>query len=213
MFQGDWFATLAADLGLDLETALVDGTFVKVHQHGAGAPKGDAITLEASREQAAIGVSPDGLTTKTLPLTDKVGRLAGFVLTPGNACEPAALPALLDGLDGVWPPPHELIADKAYDTDVTRSLLAERGIRAVIPSRRSRQEPRWYDTAVYGMRHFVANRFAAVKEFRGIATRYSKLPLMYGGMLNLVSAFVAFREATTGRAAGGRPAVNRKLPW
>ena len=63
------------------------------------------------------------------------------------------------------------------------------------------------------MRHFVENRFAAVKEFRGIAARFSELPLLYGGMLNLVSAFVAFREATTGRAAGSRPAVNRRLPW
>ena len=33
---------------LNLDTVMVDGTFVKVHQHGAGAPKGDApaISLE-----------------------------------------------------------------------------------------------------------------------------------------------------------------------
>lgn len=34
------FASLAALLKLDV--IMVDGTFVKVHQHGAGAPKGDA---------------------------------------------------------------------------------------------------------------------------------------------------------------------------
>ena len=34
------FDSLAADL--DLEVAMVDGTFVKVHQHAAGAPKEDA---------------------------------------------------------------------------------------------------------------------------------------------------------------------------
>lgn len=34
------FASLAADLKLDV--VMVDGTFVKVHQHGTGAPKEDA---------------------------------------------------------------------------------------------------------------------------------------------------------------------------
>ena len=61
------------------------------------------------------------------------------------------------------------------------------------------------------MRHLVENRFAARKEFRGVATRYCKRALMYGGLLNLVSAFVALREAVSGRPAGGRPAVNRRL--
>ena len=61
------------------------------------------------------------------------------------------------------------------------------------------------------MRHLVANRFAARKEFRGIATRYGKRSLMYGGLLNPVSAFVALREAVSGRPVGGNPAVNRRL--
>ena len=34
------FNLLAGELNLDI--VMVDGTFVKVHQHGAGAPKGDA---------------------------------------------------------------------------------------------------------------------------------------------------------------------------
>ena len=34
---------------------------------------------------------------------------------------------------------------------------------------------------------------------------------MYGGLLNPVSTFVAFREAVSRRPAGGRPAVNRRL--
>ena len=34
-----WFARLTADLEPDLDTVMVDGTFVKVHQHGTGAPK------------------------------------------------------------------------------------------------------------------------------------------------------------------------------
>ena len=71
--------------------------------------------------------------------------------------------------------------DKAYDTNDTQSLLREREIAAVIPSRGNRKALRWCDPGVYGMRHLVANRFAALKEFRGVATRYCKRALMYGG--------------------------------
>ena len=58
MFNDDWFAQLSADLELELETVMVDGTFVKVHQHGTGVPKADALmTRDESRVAEAIGVS------------------------------------------------------------------------------------------------------------------------------------------------------------
>ena len=91
-------------------------------------------------------------------MVDKVGRRAGFVLTPGNAYEPHWLSGLLDGA-----PANEPIADKAYDTNAALALLAERDITAVIPSRANRQAPRRYAPGgVYGMRHLVENRFAAI---------------------------------------------------
>ena len=157
MFSDDRFARLAADLGLDLDTVMVDGTFVKVHQHGTGAPKSDVLTTPAeSRAAQTIGASRGGLTTRIAALVDKAGRLAGFALTPGNAHEPHSLPTLPDGALA-----SELIADKAYDANVTLSLLEARDIAAAIPSRANRKAPRWYAPGVYGMRHFVANRFAA----------------------------------------------------
>ena len=89
VFDDGWFARLAADLELDLDTVMVDGTFVKVPQHGTGAPKGDArTTLDDSRAAQAIGVSRGGLTTKVVAMVDKGGQLAGLALTPGNRHEP-----------------------------------------------------------------------------------------------------------------------------
>ena len=141
-------------------------------------------------------------------MVDKVGRRAGFVLTPGNAHEPHWLSGLLDGA-----PANELIADKAYDTNAALALLAERGITTVIPSRANRQAPRRY--APRGVRDasFGGEPVCGhpIKGFRGIATRYCKRALMYGGLLNPVSTFVAFREAVSQSPAGGRPAVNRRL--
>ena len=134
------------------------------------------------------------------------GRLVKFVLQPGNAAEHRALPALLDGLAT-----QELIADKAYDTDLIRNGLTGAGIRPVIPARARRRQPAGHDPMVYGLRHLVENRFAALKEYRGIATRYCKLGQMYAATFCLVATVVAMREWETGQNPGGWPAVNRQL--
>ena len=78
-------------------------------------------------------------------------------MKPGNAHEPHSLSNLPDGV-----PAKVLIADKTSDTKATPAMLSERDITAVIPSHANRQTPRQYNPGVYGMRHFVANRFAAI---------------------------------------------------
>ena len=135
-----------------------------------------------------------------------MGRLVKFVLQPGNATEYVVLPGLVGGVAA-----QELIADKAYDTGQVRSWLTRADIRPVIPSRARRRQPAWHDPAVYGVRHLIENRFAVVKEYRGIATRYCKLGEMYAANLCLVSTVVATREWETGQNPGGWPAVNRQL--
>ncbi len=76
-------------------------------------------------------------------------------------------------------------------------------IRSVLPSRTRRRQPAGHDPMVYGLRHLVETRFAALKEYRGIATRYCKLGEMYAANLCLVSTVVAMREWETGQAPGG----------
>ena len=48
-----------------------------------------------------------------------------------------------------------LIADKAYDTNSLRNLLAGKGIEAVIPSIRRRKPLIPYDTAAYRDRNLI----------------------------------------------------------
>ena len=209
MFNEDWFIQLSQELGLDLSTVMVDGTFIPVHKHGTGALKADpGMTTEENREAQAIGPSRGGLTTKIVAMVDKAGKFAGFVLTPGNAYEAHSLPALLETAQGMV---HEVIADKAYDDNATLDLVERKGAKSVIPSRSQRKEQRWCDPVVYGMRHFVENRFAALKEFRGIATRYHKRALIFGGFINLVALFVALRESVQRSPSGGTPVANRRM--
>lgn len=52
-------------------------------------------------------------------------------------------------------PVSRLIADKGYDTNHLRTLLADRGTEAVIPSTSSRRTPIPYDVQAYKARNLV----------------------------------------------------------
>ena len=128
------FMSLAKEL--DLKVVMVDGSFVKVHQHAVGARRGER-TPDESRKAQAIGKTKGGLNTNLLALADKNGKLVAFSLIPGNAFEAHHLAKLLEGLP--TSKIEELLADKAYDTDAVRALLAEMGIDATIPSKVNRR--------------------------------------------------------------------------
>lgn len=131
-----------------------------------------------------------------------VGRWVKFVLKPGPAAAAPELPALIPGLAA-----RELSADQAYATDIARSPLAAAGIAPVIPYRARRRPPAWYDPGMYRLRRLVESRFAAVKEYRGIATRYCKLAEPYAAALSL-TAVVASKEKESGRNPGaGRRSI------
>lgn len=124
-----------------------------------------------------------------MALVDRKGRLVRFTIHPGNAAESPVLPVLLDGVRT-----SEVIADKAYDTDIIRAALASRGIIATIPVRRHRRiEPTW-DREHYRTRHLVENLFADLKQFRAVATRYCKLASRYASFVALAGWLIATRH-------------------
>ena len=172
----------------DLRTLLVDGTYAKLHQNGAGARRG-GLTPKQSAVKQKIGRSHGGLTTKVVAVVDGDGRPVRFVLAPGNRHEGPLLKEAIDGLET-----SELIADKAYDSNNIRKMLRERGIDAVIPSNRQRMKPIPLDAKRYGARHRVENLFADLKQYRSIATRYCKLADSYEAFLHLAAWLVDARR-------------------
>jgi transposase len=72
-------------------------------------------------------------------------------------------------------PIRRLLADKAYDTNKLRRLLAEHGVEAVIPSIARRKPLIPYDPVLYRQRNLIERMFGRLKDFRRIATRYDKL--------------------------------------
>ena len=130
---------------------------------GSGRKRGDY--------EEAIGRSRGGRTTKIHALTDDEGRPRVLLLSPGNINDIALAPALLAAAG----PIKSLIADKAYDANSLRQLLAARRAKAVIPSTNSRTDPIPYDRRLYRQRNMIERMFARLKDFRRIATRYDKL--------------------------------------
>ena len=100
--------------------------------------------------------------------------------------------------------PAAVVADKAYSSRGNRTLLRDRGIRAVIsePSdqaghRRARGprggRPPAFDPEAYKGRNVIERSFNALKQWRGLATRYDKLAITYRGGVVLAAIIVWLR--------------------
>ena len=76
---------------------------------------------------------------------------------------------LIEGIDA-----DALLADRGYDTNAILEKAVAAGMQAVIPPKKNRKIQRDYDKELYKLRHLVENAFLYLKQWRGIATRYSK---------------------------------------
>src|SRR5688572_3084230 len=164
------FEALSEDA--DFEYVIIDGTIVRVHQHGTGA-RGGTLTQ-------AIGRSRGGLTTKIVALVDALGNLVRFILLPGQRHDSVGVAPLVTDLDFA-----ALLADKAFDSDGFRAELADRGAVAVIPPKANRATRIPYNAQMYKWRHLVENFFCKLKDFRRIATRYDKTDESFKAMIHL----------------------------
>ena len=105
-----------------------------------------------------------------------------LLLSPGNINDISMAEALIRAAG----PFRRLLADKAYDADHLRRLIADRGAEAVIPSTASRRTPIPYDALAYKDRNKVERMWGRLKDFQRVATRYDKLARNY-----LAGVFIA----------------------
>jgi transposase len=114
------------------------------------------------------------------------------ICTPGQAGDNPQLLPLLDqiavGRDGPGRPrkrPERVLADKAYSHPSTRSALRRRGIAFTSPERRDQiahraakgsrgERPPAFEPELYADRNVVERCFNRLKQFRALATRYTK---------------------------------------
>lgn len=162
----------------DCEWKFIDGSYSKAHQHSTGAVSG---------QEAAIGKSRAGNTSKIHMVVDAHGNPIEFEVTGGQINDCSVAPDLISKL----PKGGHVIADKGYDSNQIRDLILETESIPVIPRRKnSSQSNDDIDWCLYKYRHLVENVFARLKHFRSIATRYDKLKRNFQGMLALACSYL-----------------------
>lgn len=176
--KGHWvqfFDTIADDP--DLEYLMVDGSIVRVHQHGAAKNK--------QQNQEAMGKSRGGLSTKIHAAVDALGNPVRFILTAGQHSEIKQAEELIEGF-----PAYYVIADKGYDSDEFIAMIETNQATAVIPPKNNRKIARQHDEVLYRERNLVERVFQKLKHYRRIATRYERLAVTYHAMLSLVATLI-----------------------
>lgn len=167
-----------------------------IRTQGAGSNYTKLPLSECEPAGHGIGRSRGGLTTKIHTAVDGNGRPLAVVVTGGQRNDGAMMAEVLDEI--VVPRhrgrarsrPDAVIADRAYSSGVTRRLLRDRQITAVIPQKRDEiaarkrrgrtgGRPPALDETRYKQRNLVERSFALLKQWRGLATRYDKLAIVY----------------------------------
>ena len=115
-------------------------------------------------------------------LADALGRPLCLIVTAGQRGDITQAPALLDGQAG-----SAVLADKAYDSNALRAIIARMGAEAVIPSNRSRKIAIPHDAAAYKHRNRIERCFNRLKHFRRFATRYDRRAIHFSGFVHLAA--------------------------
>jgi transposase len=119
---------------------------------------------------------------------DGRGRPLRVILTPGQRGDVTQAPALLVGLT-----PKRLLADKAYDSNALRQIIAGMNAEAVIPCNPTRKVLIPYDFDAYKARNLIERCFNKLKHFRRIATRYDRRAAYFLSFVQIACAMIWMR--------------------
>ena len=146
-------------------------------------------------ERNALGRSRGGFSTKINARTNSEGLPIGIVITPGQAHDVTAFPALMQEIDC---DPDQMLGDKGYDSQAVRDEIQQRGGEAEIPSTATRKIQHTVDKAVYALRNRIERLFNRVKNSRRVATRYDKLIESFAAfvLLACIRIWIKFVHAT-----------------
>lgn len=119
-------------------------------------------------------------------VSDGRGRPLTFFLSPGQMSDARGALVLLTDL----PRAKRLLGDRGYDADWLRDELKSRGLRICIPARRGRRLPARHNKRPYRKRCRIENAFARLKDWRGIATRYTRCADLFLSAIGLAATVI-----------------------
>ena len=121
-------------------------------------------------------------------LADALGRPLRLIITAGQVGDITQAPGLLNGQAG-----DAVLADKAYDSNALRAVIAGMNAEAVIPSNRCRKLAIPHDVLAYKQRNRIERSFGTLKHFRRFATRYDRRTIHFAGFVHLAAAMIWLR--------------------
>jgi transposase len=136
-----------------------------------------------------MGRSKGGLTTKIHALVDANGLPIVLKITPGQAHDGRSAADMFESLT----PGDVLLADRAYDSNALRAVMAERGVWANVRAMPQRVRQPAFSAHLYKLRNAVERFFSKIKHYRAIATRYEKHPENYLALIKLAAARIWMR--------------------
>lgn len=141
-----------------------------------------------------FGRSRGGFTTKIHLLVNAHGLPMRTEITPGQTSDYLGFDLVMaENL----PQPKILLADRGYDADGIRKSMNDRGVRPVIPMRRSRKKRVGVDRSLYRLRKLVERCFNKLKNARRVATRYDKAAESFLGFVDITSIRLWLRHLST----------------
>ena len=111
-------------------------------------------------------------------LADALGRPLRFIVTAGRVGDLTQAPALLEGRAG-----GAVMADKGYDSNALRGLVAAMRMEAIIPSSRARKVVIPHDAEAY-------RQCNCMTHFRRFATRYDRRTVHFTGFAHLAACMI-----------------------
>ena len=119
-------------------------------------------------------------------VSDGKGRPLTFFLSPGQMSDARGALVLLAEM----PHAKRLIGDKGYDADWLRDELKVRNVRVCIPARSGRNCPASYNRKLYKKRCRIEIAFARLKDWRGIAMRYTRCGDLFLSAIALAATII-----------------------
>jgi transposase len=127
------------------------------------------------------------LKSKLHVVCDELGRPRTMFLSTGQTSDFTGAAALLSS----QPAAKVMLADRGYDADWFRDALADRGVKAGIPSKSNRKIHIPNDKLRYRNRHKIENMFGKIKDWRRIHTRYDRCAVEFMSAI-AIAAIVIF---------------------
>jgi transposase len=109
------------------------------------------------------------MTTKLHLAITPEGYVVEGMLTGGNIADISVADCLMENVSDCY-----VIEDKGYDSDKHRANLRSNNNIPVIPGRKNRKQPVFYDKSMYKIRRNVEILFGKIKENRRLAMRFDK---------------------------------------